>query len=182
MPDIASIIGPVGGAVGTVVAVFSLLYLRRQTQIAETQLDKRIEVTITRDLDAPEGAVNSKVRTYLNGRLSDIRRQMRDEFGARLDELGARLGVIEQGLHANHLLEYQDIVNNAVRLVNEQKDAINSFGDYQNRVATLAQDLQRLQSAYDDIRNGVGDQEMVRRQIRGIAEQLLKMTGPQYGA
>lgn len=175
MPDFASIIGPVGGAVGTVVAVFSLLYLRRQTQIAETQLDKRIEVTITRDLDAPEGAVNSKVRTYLNGRLSDIRRQMRDEFGARL-------GVIEQGLHANYILEYQDIVNNAVRLVNEQKDAINTFGDYQNKVATLAQDLQRLQSAYDDIRNGVGDQEMVRRQIRGIAEQLLKMTGPQYGA
>lgn len=177
MPDITSIIATIGGAIAipaTISTVFSGLYQRRQTQLMEAQVDRQIEVTITRDLDAPEGAIDGKLRAFLNRRLSDIRTQMRQEFGQRLDD-------ITRILEDSHVMERKDIAANALTLYTDQRDAVAKFEESNNRMGALEQQVQALQRAVEDIRNGVGNQAMVRAQIHGIAEQLLRMTGQEYG-
>src|SRR5260370_9873263 len=87
MSDIATVIGSIGGAVAILTAIFSVLYLRRQTLLMAAQVDKEIEIKITRDLDAPEGVIDSKLRSFLTKRLGDIRTQVRQEFNPRLEAI-----------------------------------------------------------------------------------------------
>jgi hypothetical protein len=169
MSDIATIIGSIGGTVAILTAIFSVLYLRRQTLLMAAQVDKEIEIKITRDLDAPEGVIDSKLRTFLNKRLGDIRTQMRQEFTPRFEE-------IERVLDESHIRERRDIAVDSLRLYNDQKDAVEGFRESSSKVSALEHEIQVLQKAIKDIRTGVGNQAMVRAQIRGIAEQLLAMT------
>lgn len=169
MSAVTTTIGTIGGVIAILTAIFSLLYLRRQTQLMAAQLDKEIEIKITRDLDAPEG-IDNKIRTVLNRRLSDVRSQMRQEFNPRFDE-------IHRILDESHLGQRRDIAEDSLRLLADQKDAVEGFKESTNKVNMLEHEIQELQQTVDDIRNGVGNQAMVRAQIRGIAEQLMRLTG-----
>ncbi len=174
MPEVPSLIGVAFGFIAILTAIFALRDQRKQTRLMEAQLDKRIEVKITRDLEAadltPEGAprsaIDSQLRTYLNTRLSRVRADMRDEFNRRLNEIAHKDG---------------DLAVNAVNVMSAHDNAIAKFEESNNRMGALEQQVQALQHAYDDIRSGVGNPAMVRTHIRGIAEQLLRMTGEEYG-
>lgn len=167
MVEITSIIGAIVAVVGGLVSIFSLLNQHKQTRLMAAQVDKQIEVKITRDLDAaadafdaaPRNAIDLKLRNYLNNRLSKVRSDMRDEFDRRFDAIAQK-----------------DVAVEAVKLLSAEQDTIARFEAASNRMEMLAQDLQALQRAIDDLRYGAGNQEMVRAQIRGIAEQLLRMT------
>ena len=170
MFEVASVVGIVGGSIGILTAVVSLFFQLRQTRVMESQVDRAIEVKITRELDAPEGAIDSKLRAFLNRRLSDIRTQMRQEFSQRLDEI---IRMIED----SHIADRRDIAMDAVTLLSDQKGAVADFKEFNGKVSILESEIQTLQQAVEDIRNGVGNQAMVRAQIRGIAQQLLHMSG-----
>ena len=173
---VTNIVGIVGGAVAILTAIASVLYLRRQTLLMAAQVDKQIEIKITRDLDAPEGVVDNTLRAFLNKRLSDIRSQMRQEFGSGFQELGARVNSLERILEDSHVVDRKDIAEDALRLLSDQKDAMELVKGSNSKLSALEQEIQSLQRAMEDIRNGVGNHAMVRAQIRGIAEQLLRMT------
>ena len=170
MLEVASVFGIVGGSIGILTAVVSLFLQLRQTRVMESQVDRAIEVKITRDLDAPEGVIDNKLRAFLNRRLSDIRAQMRQEFGQRLDEL-------TRVLEDSHVMDRKDIAFDSLHLLSEQKDATASFMEVNGKVSVLEHDIQVLQQAIEDIQHGVGNQVMARAQIRQIAQQLLQMTG-----
>jgi len=167
MSEIASIIGAIVAVVAVVVSIISLVNQHKQTRIMAAQVDKQIEVKITRDLDAaadasdatPRSAIDLKLRNYLTNRLSKVRADMREEFDRRFAEIA-----------------HKDVAVEAIKLLSAEKDALAKFEASSNRVDMLAQDLQALQRALDDLRYGAGNQELVRAQIRGIAEQLLRMT------
>jgi hypothetical protein len=174
MADIASIIGLIGGVIAIPIAVISLLNQRRQTQLMAQQVDREIEVKLTRDL-APESVIDSTLRTFLNKRLGDNRALLRQEFGSRLDK-------IERILEESHIPERGDIAEDALRLLSYQTGAVEDFKESSTRVSELEHEIRTLQQTIEDIRNGVGNQAMVRAQIRGIAEQLLRMTGQEERA
>ena len=167
---VGTVVGIIGGAVAILTAIFSVVYQRRQTLLMASQVDRAVEVKITRDLDAPEGAIDNKLRAFLNRRLGDIRSQMRQEFGQSLDE-------IRHVLEESHVTDRRDIAVDSMRLLSDQKDAVNDFREFSSKVSILENELQTLQQSIEDIRNGIGNQAMIRAQIRGIAEQLLHMTG-----
>ncbi len=167
---VGTIVGIIGGGIGVLAAILSVIYQRRQTRLMEGQVDRAIEVKITRDLDAPEGVIDNKLRAFLNRRLSDIRTQMRQEFSQRLDEI---IRMIED----SHIADRRDIAVDAVTLLSDQKGAVADFKEFNGKVSILESEIQTLQQAVEDIRNGVGGQAMVRAQIRGIAQQLLHMSG-----
>lgn len=167
---VGTVVGIIGGVVAILTAIFSVVYLRRQTLLMASQVDRAIEVKITRDLDAPEGVIDTKLRAFLNRRLSDIRSQMRQEFGQSFDE-------IRRILAESHVIDRRDIAVDSMRLLSDQKDAVNDFKEFSTKVGVLENEIQILQQAIEDIHNGVGNQAMVRAQIRGIAEQLLHLTG-----
>jgi len=168
--EVATAVGIVGGSIGILTAVVSLFIQLRQTRVMESQVDRAIEVKITRELDAPDGAIDSKLRAFLNRRLSDIRKQMRDEFSQRLDEI---IRILED----SHITDRKDIAVDSLRLLSEQKDATASFMEVNSKVSVIEHDIQALQQAVEDIQHGVGNQAMARAQIRQIAQQLLQMTG-----
>lgn len=170
MFEVATVVGIVGGSIGILTAVVSLFIQLRQTRVMESQVDRAIEVKITRELDAPEGVIDSKLRAFLNRRLSDIRKQMRDEFSQPLDEI---IRILED----SHITDRKDIAVDSLRLLSEQKDAVASFMEVNSKVGVLEHDIQALQQAVEDIQHGVGNQAMARAQIRQIAQQLLQMTG-----
>lgn len=177
IPDATTnIVGVIGGIIAIVTGIVSLIYLRRQTLHMEAQVDRQIEVKITRDLDAPEGVIDSKLRTFLSKRLNDFRYQMRQEFGAGLQELGVRVDDLNRILVDSHVMARKDIAGTALELLAEHKDAIEGMQASSTKLTTLEHEMQALQQTIEDIRNGVGNQAMVRTQIRGIAEQLLRMT------
>lgn len=136
------------------------------------QVDKAIEVKITRDLDAPEGVIDTQLRAFSNRRLSDTRTQMRQEFGQSFD-------AIKRILDESHVTDRRDLAVDTVRLLSGQKDAVEHFKKFNSKVSMLENEIRVLQQAIEDIQNGVGNQAMVRAQIRGIAQQLLEMTGQQ---
>lgn len=173
---ITNAVGLIGGIIAIVTSIVSLIYLRRQTLHMEAQVDRQIEVKITRDLDAPEGVIDNKLRTFLSKRLNDFRYQMRQEFGAGLQELGVRVDELNRILVDSHVMERKDIAGTALELLAEHKDAIEGMQASSTKLTTLEHEMQALQQTIEDIRNGVGNQAMVRTQIRGIAEQLLRMT------
>lgn len=187
MAEIASIVGTVGGVVAVLTAIFSVIYLRKQTLLMASQVDKEIEVKITRDLEAPEG-VDTKLRSYLNRRLSDVRTTLRQEYGPRLDGSERKL---EDHLRGHHDTGQRDIAQDALKLLSKQQDAVEGFEESNSKVSVLEHEIQKigmledeiqaLQQTVRDIRSGVGNQGMVRAQIRGIAEQLLSMTGQDEG-
>ena len=51
MAEITNIVGSIGGAIAILTAIFSVVYLRRQTLLMASQVDKEIEIKITRDLE-----------------------------------------------------------------------------------------------------------------------------------
>lgn len=166
---VGSVVGIVGGVVAIITAIFSMTQLHRQTLHMESQVDKAIEVKITRDLEAPEGGVDSTLRVYLTKRLGDVRSQLRQELGSRIDELGSRIDRTERALAGSH-------IDDAVKLWADQREAVDNVRESTGKVYELEQEVRNLHQVVTDIRNGVGDQTMVRSQIRGIAEQLLRMT------
>lgn len=170
MVNITSALGVIGGTVGILTGLFSLIYLRRQTLIMAAQVDKEIEIKITRDLDAPESEIDNKLRAYLNRRLADIRRQIRDDFAQRIDDLS-------RSLDDSPMMGRRDTAEATLRLLSDQKDAVETVKESNSKMSTLEHQIQELQQTVEDIRSGVGNQTMVRAQIRGIAEQLLRMTG-----
>ena len=168
MAEITNIVGSIGGAIAILTAIFSVVNLRRQTLLMASQVDKEIEIKITRDLEAPEG-VDTKLRTFLNRRLNDVRNQMRLEFNPQLDE-------INRILRDSHLVDRRDIMEDTLRLLADEKDAVEAAKESSSKVQVLESEIQALQQTVDDIRNGIGNDTMVQAQIRGIAEQLLRMT------
>lgn len=170
MVNITTALGVVGGVVGILTGVFSLVYLRRQTQLMADQVGKELEIKITRDLDAPDSLDDSKLRAVLNRRLGDVRSQLRQEFNPRIEE-------IMRMLQDAHIPERKDVLEDAIRLLSVHNDALEGYAESNSKVLVLERQVQALQQATEDIRNGVGNQAMVRVQIRGIAEQLLRMTG-----
>ncbi|HZC04972.1 MAG TPA: hypothetical protein VE338_04965 [Ktedonobacterales bacterium] len=174
--SLTSVLGLIGGAIGILTAISSVIYQRRQTLLMAAQVDKQIEIKITRDLDAPEGTIDNKLRSFLNRRLGDIRFQMRQEFGSGLQEQRTQIEELRRILEDSHIIERKDIAEDALRLLSDQKDAMDIVKASNNKLSTVEQEIQSLQQVIEDIRNGVGNQAMVRTQIRGIAEQLLRMT------
>lgn len=162
MVELSSVIGSIGGIVAVITAVFSVLYLRRQTLLMATQVDKEIEIKISRDLEAPEGVIDNKLRTFLNRRLNDVRVQLRQELGSRIEQ-------VERTLDHSH-------IQDAVKLWSDQKEAVDRAKESIGKVNVLEHEIQGLQQIVEDMRSGVGNQGMIRTQIRGIAEQLLRMT------
>lgn len=63
MPDVTSFIGVAVSIIAVLAAIFGLRYQGKQTRLMEAQLDHRIEVKISRDLEAadlaPDGAPSS---------------------------------------------------------------------------------------------------------------------------
>lgn len=171
MVEITSIIGAIVAVVAVLVSIFSLRNQHKQTRLMATQVDKQIEIKITRDLDAaadasdsaPRSAIDLKLRNYLTNRLSKVRSDMREEFDRRFAEIA-----------------HKDVAVEAIRLLSAEQDTMAKFEASSDRVEMLAQDLQTLKRAMDDLRYGAGNQEMVRAQIRGIAEQLLRMTSQEH--
>ena len=165
----SSFLGIAGAIVAIITALVSAWYQRRQAQIMESQVDRQIEVKITRDLEAPESAINSELRLFVSKRLGDVRGQMRQEFGQRLDD-------IDRMLAESHIMERRDIAEDSLRVLSDQKDAMEIVKASNGKLNTLNDEMKALQQVVEDIRQGVGNQAMVRAQIRGIAEQLLRMT------
>ena len=166
---VGSVVGIVGGVIAIVTAIGSMLYLRRQTLHMESHVDRALEVKITRDLEAPEGVIDNTLRKFLTRRLTDVRSQLRQELGSRIDEVDARTTQVERMLGQSH-------IDDAVRLWADQREAVDSIKDSTDKVNVLAQEIGILQQIVTDLQSGIGNQAMVRTQIRGIAEQLLRMT------
>jgi hypothetical protein len=100
---------------------------------------------------------------FLNKRLGDIRTQMRQESNPRLES-------IERVLDESYVRERRDIAVDSLRLHNDQQDAVEGFKQSNSKVSDLEREIQTLQKAIEDTRQGVGNQATVRAQIRGIAE------------
>ena len=67
-------------------------------------------------------------------------------------------------------------MEDTLRLLADEKDAVEAAKESSSKVQVLESEIQALQQTVDDIRNGIGNDTMVQTQIRGIAEQLLRMT------
>jgi hypothetical protein len=165
MSEVPGYIGSIGGLVAIVTAVVSALYLRRQTIIMAAQVDKQIEIKITRDLEAPEGVIDNKLRAFLNRRLSDVRVQLRTEFSS----FSSRLEQVEHTLEHSH-------IEDAVKLWSDQKEAVDVAKDSGSKVYDLEREIREMQQVVVNLQRGIGNQVMIRTQIRGIAEHLLMMT------
>lgn len=165
MSEASTIVGIVGGVVAIFTALFSVLYLRRQTLLMATQVDKQVEIKITRDLDAPEGVIDNKLRTFINRRVNDVRTQLRTDINA----FSTRLEQVEHNLEHSH-------IDDVAKLWSDQRDAVDVARDSSSKVYDLERELRNLQQVVEDMQQGVGNQTMIRTQIRGIAEQLLRMT------
>jgi len=168
MGEISTIIGSVGGIVAIVTAIVSAIYLRRQTILMAAQVDKQVEIKITRDLEAPEGVIDNKLRAFLNRRLADVRSQLRTEFSS----FSSRLEQVEHTLEHSH-------IDDVAKLWSDQKEAVDVAKDSSSKVYDLERQIGDLQQVVEDLQRGVGNQAMIRTQIRGIAEQLLRMTNPE---
>lgn len=165
MSEASTIVGIVGGVVAIFTALFSVLYLRRQTLLMATQVDKQVEIKITRDLDAPEGVIDNKLRAFINRRLNDVRTQLRTDINV----FSTRLEQVEHQLEHSH-------IDDVAKLWSDQRDAVDVARDSSSKVYDLERELRNLQQVVEDMQQGVGNQTMIRTQIRGIAEQLLRMT------
>lgn len=136
---------------------------RKQTRVMTAQVEKVVEIKLTRDLGdddtAPRSAIDSTLRNYMSSRLSKVRTDLRNEFNQRLLELA--LG---------------DASKEAMRVLNRQADAVEKFEASTTRVDMLVRENEALRRAIADIQNGNGTPAMVRAQIRRIAELLLGLT------
>lgn len=162
---IGAAVGVVASAAAIVIAASALREQRKQTRVMEAQMDKRIEVKLTRDLDdspdstAPRNAIDATFRNYLSNRLNKVRADLRDEFNRRLVELA--MG---------------DASKEAMKVLNRQAEAVERFEASSSRMDTIEQGVQSLQNVVEDLRHGVGAPDMVQTQIRKIAELLLSAT------
>lgn len=161
---IGAVIGAVVGVAAIVIASLAWLEQRKQTQVMAAQVDKQVEIKLTKDLGdddtAPRSVVDATLRKYLNNRLSKVRADLRDEFHQRLVELA--LG---------------DASKEAIKMLSRQADAVDRLEASANRVDTHEHEIQSLQRAIENLRRGDGAPDMVRMQVRRIAELLLSVTG-----
>lgn len=164
-----NVLGSVGVIMSIANAIATIYFMMRQTRAMESTVDKAVEVKITRDLEAPGSEIDSKLRAYLNRRLGDVRTQLRQELQPQIDEIS---NILDQ----KHIRDGRDIAAESISVLYDQKDAIEIVKASNGKLSALENEIRELQQAMDDIKNGVGNQAMVRTQIRGIAEQLLKMT------
>ena len=194
MFDVTMLLGNLFGFAGFVTAISALVYQRRQTQIMETGLEKAIEVKITREFEASEGEtgteIEGKLRAVISKRLSDNRARMRQEFYPRLDQ-------IEAALRERHVMEYSSILTNLSNLLKDeefikqvaeeaktvQQDVLTAqerilaeSGRNTEDIGRQGREIEALEQQIEDMRNGIGYEDMARPYIRLIAEQLLRIT------
>lgn len=194
MFDLLTVVGTSTGVLGMVAGLGSVVYQRRQTQIMEAGLEKAIEVKITREFDAPEGEtgsqMESKLRAVINRRLNDNRVAMRKEFGPRFEQ-------IERELQERQITEYSNLLKTLQRLVNDKQDIkevaeevrgigtnvtaaqeriLAETGRYSVDIAAHGREIETMQQQLEDMRRGSVPPDLVRAQIRSIAQQLLQMT------
>lgn len=188
MLDVATIVGSIVGIIGGVAGVVSSVNQHRQTRIMEIGLERAIE--------APEGdtgtGIESKFTALVNKRLSDTRRNLRDEYRPRLERIEATLHErqsMDMGSQTiiRNLSEslrdgktISDIAEEARRIRGEiaaaQERILAESGRYSTDIAALGREVEGLQQQIEDMRNGIGYHDLVRMQIRLIGEQLLRMT------
>ncbi len=165
----------IASAVGTnfvsfaaiIIAVISVVFQRQQTLI----MAKQVERDITRELnvsEVPEGMPESALRKVLNRRLSDLRVQMKNEFGQRIER-------IEAALDAGHIRDCMSVAADALHVMGDYKTAAAEFTDSVGRMAAIEDAVREVQRTLDGVQRGIGSPALARAQIRGIAELLLSM-------
>jgi hypothetical protein len=184
MLDVATTVGTIGSAIVSLVALGSVVYQRRQTQIMEAGLER----AANEDLDAPEigtgTAMEKKLRMVINKRLSENRAKMKQDFATQLER-------IERMLDEEHIKEYSNYITGLIQLLDDQKVIKDLAGDvtkmhaevitseervlaetgrYSADIAAHGHELEGLQQQIENMQNGI------RTQIRTIAQQLLQMT------
>lgn len=165
MAGVAIIVGAICGIVGMITAISSAWHQRRQTLIMGRQWERQL----ARDLDAPEDSVRaSELRGVLNRRLGDVRRQLRDEFNPKLDSIDWKIENIERTLDDSNIRQSVKVVTDAVHVMSTYKESAEKIDIHDH-------ELQSLQHAVEAVRRSIADPATARTQIRGIAEQLLKM-------
>lgn len=185
MFDVTSMVGTVGGVLGSVVALSSIIYQRRQTQIMEAGLER----AANEDLDAPEietgTAMEKKLRMVINKRLSENRAKMKQDFATQLERF-------ERMLDEEHIKEYSNYITGLIQLLDDQKvikdlaldvrrmhaEVITSqervlaeTGRYSADITSQGREIDALQQQLDNLQGGI------RTQIRAIAQHLIEMTG-----
>jgi flagellar capping protein FliD len=185
MFDVSATVGVVGGVFGSITALGSVLYQRRQTLIMEAGLDR----AANEDLDSPEvktgTALERKLRMVINKRLSDYRTKMRQDYDPRLVRL-------EQMVSRYDFKVYDDNMRTLIGLLDDQKNIkdiatetreiraevltaqeriLAETGRYSVEIATHGREIESIQQHLEDLQNSI------RAQMRAIAEHMLQMTG-----
>lgn len=191
MPEVTSIsnvVGSIVGVLGGVTGLISLINQSRQTEIMEKGLE--------RAFDAPEGETGKgferKIRAVINRRLRDTQTKMQKDFDARLNQ-------IEQELKADHITEYKHILMNlseslrdgktisdlaeeAKRIRGEilmaQEHIQAETGKNSNDIAIQGREIGGLHQQVEDMQKGIVFHDSVLKQMRLIAEQLIKIASP----
>lgn len=188
--DIVAIVSTSAGVLGVVAGLGSFVNQRRQTQIMQAGLEKEIAKEFEEPESDSEVQMESKLKGVINRRLNDVRKKMRDEFNPRFVQ-------IEQNLRQDYITEYSHILANLSQLLHDEQDirgvanevrAIRAeiveakerimaeTGRYTTDIAMHGREIEALQQKLDDMSQGIGYPDMVRAQIRAIAQQLLQMT------
>ena len=185
MIDVSAMVGAVGGIFGSLMALGSVVYQRRQTQIMEAGLDS----AANEDLDSPVvktgTALERKLRTVINKRLSENRTKMRQEFGPRLDRAEQMLSQYDFKGYDNNLKslirllddqrEIKGIADEAkgirAEIISAQERILAETGRYGTDIVSHGREIEALQQQLEDMQNGT------RTQIRAVAQHLLEMTG-----
>lgn len=180
MFDVTAMVGTIGGIFGSLMALGSVVYQRRQTQLMAVGLEKSFEIS-----EGETGTESErKLRAVINKRLSENRVKLRQEFVPRLDRL-------EQILDDNHIKDCGSNLATLIRLLDDQQDikdladdatrkhteimtvqerVLAETGRYSADIATHGREIEVLQQQLEDLQNGI------RTQIRAITQHLLQMT------
>lgn len=151
---------------------------------------------LERAFETPEGETGKgferKIRAVINRRLSETRAKMRQDFDARLNQ-------IEQELKADHITEYKHILMNLSESLRDGK-TISDLAEEAKRIreeilmtqeriqaetgrnssdiVTQGQEISGLHQQVGDMRKGIEFHDSVLKQMRLIAEQLIKIANP----